>query len=146
MLCSSVLPSSMWSGLEVKEGCFVFCFRDNILSAAASYKRWLVLVFSHCKLTLGPQGKNNTPLPLFKKPFLWIPQHSALRVRGKRWSLACDNNPFLFLIEHWKETAHSSLPVHVSAIKVAECKMNLTSESPCCCRNTCESFRWGKPN
>lgn len=67
-----MLLKSMWIWFEIKEGCFVFCFRDNILSTTASYKS-LVLVLSHCELTLGLLRKNNIPLPLFKKLFLRIP-------------------------------------------------------------------------
>lgn len=166
MLCSSGLPNLVWIGFEIKEGCFVFCFRDNILSTIARYKRRLILVFSHCKLTLGLLGKNNTPLPLFKKLLLWIPEHSALHMFEPSCGAQAVLTSFLLVcIPFWSGTGMRPcipcsikcwsspyimkfvrISVHLSTIKVAEHKMNLTSESPCCFGNTWGSSRCGKPN
>lgn len=112
MLSSSELPNLVWIEFKIKEGCFVFCFRDNILSTTACYKRQLVLVFSHCKLTRGLLGKNTTPLPLFKKLLLRIPEHSALHMFRPSCGAQVMLNKFFtglhsILIRHWNETVHS---------------------------------------
>lgn len=98
--------------LRLRKDVFVFCFRDNILSTTASYKRLLVLVFSHCKLTLSLVGKNNTPLPFSQTVPVNPIAFCSLHAQAKLCSLGCDNNLFFLclhsiLIKYWNETLHS---------------------------------------
>lgn len=91
--------------LRLRKDVFVFCFRDNILSTTASYKRLLVLVFSHCKLTLSLVGKNNTPLPFSQTVPVNPIAFCSLHAQAKLCSLGYDNNLFFFVCTpFWSST------------------------------------------